>query len=268
MILFRIFLKAVFSVILFAILGAGLITSPAYAVQNAKVMVDASEVHQMAGLNSPVLGVLARDTALKISSGLLKDAHGEYWYKMRMESGVLGYVQAKDVAPEKLDEALKGTGHQPLSVKQSEPVNEGRLPSIFLIRAMGVGGYEFTSDGFEAGFDGEFSVSLLPFSHGYRHRMLSLGVAVESLWTDTSLMGSFIYRIYSGSRVEPEVRVRFGQGLNSSSLVVGGNFGVDYPFSLDSGAHLSGYVEAGVLTGINSGAPTHVSVLAGLGFHF
>jgi hypothetical protein len=98
--------------------------------------------------------------------------------------------------------------------------------------------------------------------------VISGGAVIQVFSTDFAVEGGLIYRFYTTSRFEPEMRIRFGYALGSGSLVGGANFGVRYPFSLDSDNHLDAYLEAGALGSWAETAPVHGWGSFGVGYHF
>jgi hypothetical protein len=254
-------------------LGMGLLLPlAALASQAGKVISLSAEVHQFPNASSPLLGSLPKESKIRMSSEVVRDSRGEYWYKTRLTSGEMGYVRAADVKGEELEKELKAAGVTPSHAPSEDP-DEGILPWTFVVRVMGLGGYSTgptgLTGGLEGGGEGELSMSAFPASHGYRHRMLSIGAAAQYLsYQETALLASVIIRFFSEGRAEPELRLRVGDGLTSSSLLFGVNFGVRYPFSLDSNSLFCGYLEGGALGAASTTVPAHIFVSAGLGYHF
>ena len=246
----------------------------AHAAQKGLVIGDPAEVFQLPSATSSKLGNLPKNSPIRLSNQTVRDMQGEVWYKTRLVSGEFGYVRAKSVRPLELNRDLRDAGLSELAtargMDESDPEKDPGSSRgwIFVLRAMGLGAYESNSKSYGAGGEGEVSVSLLPFAQGYLRRMFSGGVVYQLLPKETVIGGSLIYRLYMETSAEPELRLRVGQGLTSGSLVIGGNFGVRYPFSLDSGAHFSGYLELGGLGSLKAKAPVHVFGSAGVGFHF
>ena len=242
----------------------------AWAAQQAKVTAEAAEVHQLPNSTSPQLTVLSKDTVIKISSDFVRDMRGEYWYKMRLITGDFGYVRARDVRPALLDRALREAGMDTVRGQPHEDDGKGE-PTTVTLRAMGIIGYEFNSKVIEPGGEVEGAVSLFSWGHesgGRGQGMIMGGGAVQILSTEFVVAGSLIYRFYTESRLEPELRIRGGYGITSGSVVGGANFGVRYPFSLDSEEHFDGYLEAGALGSFADTAPVHIFGSLGVGYHF
>jgi hypothetical protein len=256
----------------FALLSALLLPAAAWASQNGLVTSLSAEVHQFPNASSPLLGSMPKNTKIRMSSDVVRDVRGEYWYKTRLPSGEAGYVRAADVKGDELERELKVAGVTPSHAPADDP-DEGSLPWTFVIRVMGLGGVSTGPSGLNAGLEGggegELSMSVFPTSHGYLHRMLSVGAAVQYFsYKETAALASLIYRFYSEGRLETEARFRIGEGLTSSSLLFGANIGVRYPFSLDSSSLFCGYLEAGGLGAASTTVPAHIFVSAGLGYHF
>jgi hypothetical protein len=136
---------------------------------------------------------------------------------------------------------------------------------------MGLGGIDSNVSQPAVAFEGELT-SILEFGErGYARRHYSLGAAYLSYDESKFAMLSFVTRIFSESRSEPEVRIRAGMEGSTGSFAAGLNLGYRWPFSLVAGAHVSGYVEgSGICVLLDGGKnPTAVGTLGvGLGFHF
>jgi hypothetical protein len=248
-----------------AALWGVLFSSAALAAQSGVVISESAEVHQAPTSSSPQTATLNRGISIRLSSDLTRDAHGEYWYKVRMPLGDLGYIRAKDVEPANIDRDLKAArvtrvqGHR----DDQEPV---QLPRLWEIRAMGSAGYEINSASFEAGGEGEFSTSVYSTEQGFCK--ILAGAAVQGFSTEIGVLGSLIWRFYTEGVLEPEFRIRAGYGATSGSVLAGANIGVRYPFSLDSSPRLSGYLETGGLGSFAASAPVHFFGSAGIGLQF
>jgi hypothetical protein len=242
----------------------GLAPATARAAQKAVVEIDGAEVHQFANASSPVLGTLKVDATITVSTDMIRDVRGEYWYKTKLDSGDFGYVRAKELVTSRLEREMRDFG-----VDMSRPTSVADTtspPWTFVIRAMGLGGAN-TTNGFEAGGEGEATFCALFWEHGYLHRMFSLGGVYSVFPNDTIIAGSVVLRLYSESVSEPELRFRFGDSTKTSQLVGGVNAGWNYPFVMGPSMQLSLYLEAGSYFGFTTGY-THLWASLGLGIHF
>jgi hypothetical protein len=106
---------------------------------------------------------------------------------------------------------------------------------------------------------------------GYVRRRFAVGAAYVAFGDTSIALGSFVTRLFTESRAEPEVRVRLGLEPETKSICGGLNFGLRWPFSLVAGAHLSGYVEGAGLMIFRDGGANAVPIAslgAGIGLHF
>ena len=240
---------------------------PAHAVQRARIRSDGTPVHQYPNLTSPQISTLSADTMLPVSTDMVRDVNESfYWYKIRLETGEYGYVQANRIQTEGNLEAAKDQG---IDVDAVDAVPREEHPWTFALRAMGIGGYQVSEP--QTGLLGaevELSSCLRLGQRAYARRQFGLGAALQMIRESQIVLGSFIYRIFSDSRTEPEVRLRGGVDTTDSFGVLGLSAGLRHPFSTTYKAHLAGYVEAGFLAPLAKGAAFRVHGSAGLGFHF
>lgn len=80
------------------------------AAQSGKIIAKSTVVHRFPNASSPKLGTLKSGATVLLSSDLTRDVRNEYWYKLRMPSGELGYVRAADVKAGHLDVELGDAG--------------------------------------------------------------------------------------------------------------------------------------------------------------
>jgi uncharacterized protein YgiM (DUF1202 family) len=246
------------------------LATPAHAVQRAIVKADDTPVHQYPNITSPVLTKLTHDEELPVSSTMVRDVNEAfYWYKIRLPSGEYGYVQADRITAEGNLNLAKYQGVDMNAVDRE--LREGYVWLIAL-RGMGIAGYQVSEPQTGLlGAEGELSVCLRLGQRGYARRQFALGAAFQKVRDGQAILGSFIYRVFSSTRTEPELRLRGGvaQGAGGSSTgVLGLSAGARYPFSLGHGFHLAGYIEGGFLAPITTGASFQLQASTGLGFHF
>ena len=247
------------------VLGGLLAFAPAVlAAQKAVVIHEGAVVHQLPDLDSEELMVFKRNAPLVVSSGQILDSGQDNWfYKVQIAPQKYGYILASDILTLELHQGFHDAG---VGSDDSETVS-GEGPWWFLLRGMGIAGLD-TASATRFGGEGEFSVCVPFAAQGYFRRMVSIGGAYLSVGSEPVLAGTFIFRIYQESRVEPELRLRLGVGTHTSSMSAGGSFGIAYPFSLYFATHLSGYLEAGALTGLTASSVAVFWGSAGLGLHF
>lgn len=235
-----------------------------YASQKAEVVESTVEVYEHPSRSSAPVGTLAKGTLLNSSSRMVKDSEGNYWYKVQVSPKVFGYVSAHGVKTSQIVRDLKSAG---ISEVHEKVEDYGPGPWNVLVRAMGFGGADALAAQWVYGGEGELSFNLPLSPHGYLHRMLGLGAAFLYQPREPVLLGSVIFRVYEDSRLEPEVRLRFGDGLVTNSWQGGLNIGINYPFSLAPGAHVAFYAELGSLADLSLKF-AQVWLACGLGFHF
>jgi hypothetical protein len=233
------------------------------AAQRAIVQVDEAVVLQSPNNTSLILERLKVDRLIMVSSEMVRDVDGEYWYKVKLGSGEFGYIRISDVSTPGLDDELRDFGvdmHRPTQTV-------GAYGWIFAIRAMGLGGGMPGVSGVWAGGEGEATLNLLFFTPGYLRRMLAVGCTYSKVGREHVVAGTLVYRFYTHWTSEPELRFRLGTIQESKTLVGGFNFGWRYPFSLNHGIHMAAYFEAGSYRRFAAGALPMLWASAGLGFH-
>lgn len=243
--------------------------SPALAVQSAEVLRKTVPVFKKPSQRSAQINILSKGDNVPVSTNRVKDPTGMYWHKVKLPTGGTGYIQSVQIRTAKEARSLKqarvlASNDESGAVLQAQAPD--RLPWSFVLRVMGVGATDWVR-GYQFLGEGELS-SCIPFAiHGYGHRMFSLGAFYLPFNTDTAVGASGIFRIFTSTRVEPEIRVRFGSGLVSGGYLAGVNFGVNYPFSLNFESYLAGYLEAGSLFALD-GSSRWLWASAGIGIHF
>lgn len=256
-----------------AFVALGGVTTPAVqAAQRAEVLPDTAAVHQYPNRTSPEVGRVRKGSLVPLSSDLLQDVNGEYWYKLRQDAGNYGYVRANEVFTEDTIRGLHQAGISRVEVQDATR----QLPWIFCLRAMGLGGAQFTFAGGSSptpaityGGEGEFTFTPLIGVHGYWHRFFSVGAAFQYFTPEPIASLSAVFRFYTERVWEPELRLRFGRSLTTDSWEAGGTFGVQIPFSVASRSYLAGYVELGGVTGLQLlVSPIYTWLSAGIGWHF
>lgn len=250
------------------LIGVGLFFGASvHGSQHAHVLFDQTSVYSSMAPDATEIGHLAKGTQIEVSSQLVKSPKGSYWYKVQLPSGGLGFVKADQLDTSTLRHDLKAAGVG----NETDDIDKGPAPWTFVLRGMGGGGTGLAALGFvpEWGGEGEATFCVPLAAHGFLHRQFSLGAAwVAFDQQDPVLAGSFVVRFFvQDHQFEPELRLRFGQALNSQKFVGGLNFGLDYPFSMTYGAHFSGYIEVGSLVALDVSV-VHIWGSAGLGLHF
>lgn len=256
-------------------LAPRLIQPEARAAQTARISSPEARVYERPTLTSEVVGTLERGLRIDISTFSVQGPEGATWYKVRMPNGVLGYVRAGDLMSEDLQRERERSQHEfegPASLRDS-----GRS-WCFTARALGLGAYTLDQAGegsaageddgeFSPGAEGEVSTCIPFSSSGYLHRMLGLGAAYVWLPDDRYVLGSLIYRFYSDTLTEPELRLR--AGLNTdSALVAGGSVTIRRALSRPDTFFFSLYLDAGALLEVAEENSSVFSIGLGIGAHF
>jgi 8-oxo-dGTP pyrophosphatase MutT (NUDIX family) len=224
-------------------------------------------VHQLPNDSSPEVTTIPAKTAIKISSDLVRDRKRQYWYKIRVAAGQLGYVKAKDVKAKDIERELHAAGVQDVRT-MSDPDAPSDNTQGITVRAMGMLGYDFAFEQVAGGGEIEAAYVIMPYVERTSRPEVAFGVAYDIFPNEQSLSGSLIYRFPTEWVADPEVRLRGGYGITSGTFVYGANVGVRYPFSLDSPPYFSGYLEAGALGSAAQGAAVNVFGTAGVGLRY
>ncbi len=80
------------------------------ASQDGVVTSEVADVHQYPNHTSPKVSLLQKGESVKISSKMVRDLRGEYWYKIRFRPKEMGYVRAKDVDAKALIREMRDAG--------------------------------------------------------------------------------------------------------------------------------------------------------------
>ena len=155
-------------------------SSAGWAAQMGQVTAETAEIHQLPNSSSPEIGTLSKNTQIRLSSELTRDIHNQYWYKVRLPLGDLGYIRAKDVWTESLGHQLKAAEVDSVrAAHEDADVDPAEAPGMWVVRVLGLAGYEVNSRAFEGGAEAEASVSLMPIIQGQAHWMVSAGLAYQ-----------------------------------------------------------------------------------------
>lgn len=238
--------------------GAGL----ALGAQRAKVLRN-SYIYETPDHTSRVLEERELGAEVDISSSSMTDPHGRFWYKILTRDGRFGYIAANDVMTQSHMRLEAAAGLQ--AFEQS-----GRqAPKVwywnFSFQMHGLVAYRSDSKATQPGGDFELAYNLLPRAEGYARRQFALGPALQLMGASTVPALSFVYRIYSPTRGEPEARIRVGRDLGLSQLYWGFSLGYRYPFATFAGYQIS----LGAAGGLGlAGSQQRLYGTAGIAFHF
>jgi hypothetical protein len=236
----------------------------ASAVQRSRVARDSAAVHQLPNRTSPLITNLPTGMPVTTSDDMVRDVNGEYWFKVRLETGV-GFIRAQDVYTEREIENLKRAGVSQNTVA-AQPIEEDLWS--FVLRGVGIGGYRSTtSNSLTFGGDLEASRCITVDERGYGRRMFAAGLATV-IGKDLTFIGlSAVYRIFRHTLPEPEARLRVGTETVTGSFTLGLNLGFRYPFAPETKNYVAAYLEGGSLLMISSSGSA-VWGAAGIGYHF
>lgn len=236
------------------------------ASQRAVVIAKITYLYLHPTLGAQKIASLSQHTQIFASSKMVKDSEENYWYKVLSPSGKFGYVLANDLRTQETVRDLASVGIGKIASEDESNIAHQDKPWCFVLRGMALGGYQSSQFVFSPEAEGTFCI---PFeSHGYLHRIFSIGAAIIPFSGNTIFAGSFVGRLFLNSRIEPELRVRLGRSLGTDSFVAGLNVGLNYPFSLNYRHFWAGYLELGSIASLADSAQITVWGAAGLGFHF
>ncbi|MEO5969991.1 MAG: hypothetical protein ABIQ95_08690 [Bdellovibrionia bacterium] len=247
--------------ILFVFLFSFGLPISAVAYQNAKVIEKSADVYEMPDSHSNELTSLKKDQEIKISSKWVTDEKGRNWYKV-FTGSEFGYILANKVATFSMNRELAGMKIQSFTNRSTD---ESDGSWHFLLRGM-LSYAPLLVANSTIGKELEFSFAPGFFGQGIWHHVLSFGGAYLNYLPGAPVWaGSVIFRVPTLWVLKPEFRLR--AGLSSARIIqFGGVLGINYPFSLHYGMHLSGFVDAGSMVLLPSSYYLYVS--AGIGLHF
>ena len=226
-------------------------------------------VHKEPRSSSPELGVFQQGQLIRVSDAPVRDLVGAAWYRTRLPDGKIGYISIRDIRLATVQQMQTENG---IDVNAGDGgADPGGSGWLFTVRGMGLGAAEFLNYTIGTSYEGEVSMNLGWGLRGYARRRFALGAAYVGFGDTSLILGSFVSRLFTESRTEPEVRVRLGMEPETNALCGGLNFGLRWPFSLMTGAHLSGYVEGSGLMIFRDGGANAVPIAslgAGIGLHF
>lgn len=241
--------------------------SAAQASQWGEIMVADAPIHQYPNSTSPIVGTYSQSKVIPLSSEMVKDVFGDYWYQTRTEEGNKGFVSAKHVLTKESAELQVAVGVQDLTRDRAEEAYE---PWTFTFRFLL--GYGVATQPTEKGLhmDVEGTVNLLFNEKYYLRRMLAFGPFYESLGEGSAIGGSLVYRMFTQGEPDPEFRFRMASLStgDASAFAMGVGVAARFPFSGGGGPHAAFFLEASLLAGLSSPTPLFASLGAGIGYHF
>ena len=225
----------------------------AFAVQDATSAVEGAEVRKEPRSSAESVGQLFQGQAIRVSEQPVRDLLGNAWYRTKVPNGAYGYINVRDIHLSDVEQLQQMHGIDPDAGGNGyDPSGAGWTISA---RGLYMGAAEFLNYSVGTSYEGELAVNLGWGSRGYSRRKFALGGAYVGFGDTSLILGSFVTRLYSDARAEPEVRVRGGIEMETGAIAAGVNLAMRLPFSLVAGAHFSGYVEgAGLMIFRESGA--------------
>jgi len=235
----------------------------AWAFQSATVIAESASVREKPRAESTELGAFAEGEVLQVSEKPVKDRSGQSWYKVRTKDGKFGFIEISAIEVSDIKRERTERGIDELATDGgADPVGSGWTVTL---RGLALGAYDVYDQTGSFSYDAEASMNLGWGQKGYVRRQWGMGVGFTSVERTQLIALSLIYRFYTDWRSEPEIRLR--AGLLGDEAAGGFAFAVRFPFSLVSGAHLSGYAEIASFGSIRS--PVIFGTAgAGLALHF
>ncbi|MCC7441590.1 MAG: hypothetical protein IT285_08155 [Bdellovibrionales bacterium] len=254
-----------------ALAGAALalaLPGQAWASQWATISAEEAPVHQFANGTSPVLGRFVRGERIPVSSDLIRDVFGDYWYQTLTQTGGKGFVSARHLLADKDRDAQDGMGLQIGTRPRVE--EQGSKGWTIALRALGAGAFVSGGAGLGAGGEFEAAMNLLLGERHHLRRMFALAPFAAFASGGAVFGGGLVFRPYVASRLEPEARIRSGvfSGDDESAFGAGLALGSRYPLSLVPGPHFALSLEASGFAGLEAPNPIFASVGFGVGYHF
>ncbi len=237
---------------------------PAQAAQRALILSEEAPVFENPETSEEPLSSFHKGTTVHVSSQFLQGADGQRWFKVFIDSGKYGYIRVEEVRTETQAKEMASIGVHSVS----EMGHDDGGVWTFALRVMGLGGATLNPQVPVYGGDAELSSCLFFWSRTRLRQVLSLAAVFQLVGGDQLVGGGLIARIPTMVRAVPELRLRSGYGLVSALVWGEVVAGVQYPFSLNPGFHVSGYMEAGAWLALSRAAPSWAWAAAGLGLHF
>jgi hypothetical protein len=243
--------------------------SSAFAHQRARIINNGTEIHTLPSRESPVVQEFTSGKSVRVSSKWVTDTQRQNWYKVLLPAGGYGYVQANQLETEKGKRELASVNlhtHEGRFEENSTPTHTWR----YVLRMMGTFSTSTNSlDVMTAGGELEFNYGLTFEREGTMAHLISLGAFLSSLTGNAPNWGGVIVirpppLLFT---LQTEIRLRVGGFSISGGPLFTLIGGIQYPFSLYYGLHLSGYAEVGASTfqAFNSILPF---ASLGVGVHF
>ncbi|OFZ82001.1 MAG: hypothetical protein A2583_01300 [Bdellovibrionales bacterium RIFOXYD1_FULL_53_11] len=253
---------------IFAMFLLLLSAASARGAMKAGILPEYADIFHSPDKSSMVLTAVAGGTEVMVSDTAVRGKDGLFWRKIRAPGGQVGYIKSSDILPRSSPVVMREAGMQDLPrIGADAEGGHGDWQWRFTLRAMGIGGLQTRPSAWVVGGDGEFSYSFTRGERGYDNRRAALGVAASSFNRVLFVTLSVIYRVYTQSRAEPEIRLRMGRDLQSGRNGFGIEGGVRYPLALGSGPQVSLNLAGAALMLLSSDSLVLYSMLAGLGFH-
>lgn len=251
-----------------------LLAQTLHAAQTVKVGPEPVAAHRLPSRQSEILETLGQGTDLRVSDQPFADARNVHWYKVRLSQGQTAYVEARGLAVSASlqAEALR-MGIAPETVA-SEPRKEYEWSMHFRLAAVG-GAMIFPTTGAAVGGDAEFSLNTLLHLNGYLRRLLAIAVSFTAIPWQTPqyiLAGGPVFRIYSSTLMEPEIRVRAGYDFSAQTFVMAPSFGYRLQLGTNPKIHFTWFWDLGCWLGpvaLNTDPPRVAPyLLSGFGLSF
>ncbi len=245
----------------------------AEAAQRVRVGPAPIAAFRLPSRQSDILETLGQGTDLLTSEQPFGDARGIFWYKVRLANSQTAYVEAKGVSANQSGSEIRAAGIAKETV-ESEPRKESEW--AMHLRTAFLGGME-ASPGVAAalGGDAEFSVNVLLRRNGYFRRFLAVAVSFTAVPWQTQqwiLAGGAVFRVFSYSLLEPEVRVRAGYEFTTASFIAAPSFGYRLQLGTNPRVHFTWFWDLGCWLGPGATGATAATVLpflmSGFGLSF
>jgi len=155
--------------VVLVIICLGFFSHTVGAHQTADVIGTESKVYESPSQQAKFMMSLNPGEKVFISSKMVQDEEGVFWYKIKISSGGYGYIQANDVIPRSLQRELRQSGLAQADRTPSSSASVSELnptPWDFLLRAMALGGVN-TLHQLSYGGEGEATFCLPLRGHGY-----------------------------------------------------------------------------------------------------
>ena len=224
--------------------------SAAVAAQKARVAAAEAQVFRLPSKQSEQIEQLAAGVPVSVNDQPFVDEQGLFWFKARLDSGQIGFVEANSLELTALGKESRSAG-----IAQKISFTDERHESEwgFQLKVGPVGGVSvFPSERGLLGGEAEFATNLLLGARGYLRRMLAGAACVTWFPWQVSRMivaAGPVFRFFGEGLSEPEFKLRAGYELTQRQFVFAPSFAYSLQLGKNPRAHFILFWDLGLWLG-------------------